>query len=371
MPKSIAIERSILFNMRYLIISNNGGMLYIYRGALLRELLKNASVTVCVPHGGEEELVKLGCDVVYADVDRRGINPKNDYKLYKNYKKIIKEVKPDAVITYSIKPNIYGGYACRRLDVPYYLHVQGLGSAFYRKGLKTVVSAMYRAAAKKANAVFFENDGNRDIFVSGKLIRKEQAVVFSGAGVDLDAFPLTPIPDGDGVKFAFVSRIMKEKGVDELFYAAKKLKSEFGDRFELSVAGIFEDSYEQVVNELHEKGIINYLGFINDVASLYKSCDAVVLPSYHEGMSNVLLEGAAIGRVLVTTDVYGCRETVALGESGLVCPSRDADALYEAMKRVCLMSKEERENMGKRGRAHVEKNFDRSEVVRKTIEVMK
>ncbi len=357
--------------MRYLIISNNGGMLVIYRGALLRELLKTASVTACVPHGGEEELIKLGCDIVYADVDRRGINPRNDIKLYKQYKKIIKEVSPDAVITYSIKPNIYGGYACRELGVPYYLHVQGLGSAFYRKGLKEIVSTMYRAAAKKAKAVFFENNGNRDLFVDKKIIKRDQAVVFSGAGVDLDAFPLTPMPEGDTVRFAFVSRIMKEKGVDELFYAAKKLKDEFGGRFELHVAGIFEDSYEQTVNELHEKGIINYLGFINDVASLYKSCDAVVLPSYHEGMSNVLLEGAAIGRVLVTTDVYGCRETVVSGESGLVCLSHDAEALYRAMKQVCLMTKDEREKMGKRGRSHVEANFDRREVVRKTIEVMK
>ncbi len=371
MPKNTIRGRSAPATMRYLIISNNGGMLVIYRGALLRELLKSLSVTACVPHGGEEELIKLGCDIVYADVDRRGINPISDLKLYKQYNKIIKEVAPDAVITYSIKPNIYGGYACRRLGVPYYLHVQGLGSAFYRKGLKTVVSAMYRAAAKKANAVFFENDGNRDLFVNKKIIKKDQAVVFSGAGVDLDAFPLTPMPEGDRVRFAFVGRIMKEKGVDELFYAAKKLKSELGDKFELHVAGIFEDSYEQVVNELHEDGVINYLGFINDVASLYKSCDAVVLPSYHEGMSNVLLEGAAIGRVLVTTDVYGCRETVIPGESGLVCSVRDSEALYEAMKRVCLMSKGEREQMGKRGRAHVEKNFDRNEVVRKTVEVMK
>ncbi len=359
------------YTMRYLLISNNGGMLVIYRGALIKELLKSASVTACVPHGGEEELVKLGCDIVYADVDRRGINPRNDLKLYKQYKKIIKEVDPDAVITYSIKPNIYGGYACRKLGVPYYLHVQGLGSAFYRKGLKTVVSTMYRAAAKKAKAVFFENDGNRDLFVNKKIIKKDQAVVFSGAGVDLDAFPLTLMPEGDAVRFAFVSRIMKEKGVTELFYAAEKLKSEFGDRFELCIAGIFEDSYEQRVKELHERGVINYLGFINDVASLYKSCDAVVLPSYHEGMSNVLLEGAAIGRVLVTTDVYGCRETVVPGESGLICPSHDAEALYGAMKRVCLMTKGEREKMGKRGRGHVEANFDRNEVVRKTIEVMK
>lgn len=357
--------------MRYLIISNNGGMLVIYRGALLRALLQRGSVVACVPHGGEEELIKLGCEVVYADVDRRGINPINDVKLYKRYKKIIKEVNPDVVITYSIKPNIYGGYACRKLGVPYYLHVQGLGSGFYRKGLKEVVSAMYRAAAKKAKAVFFENHGNRDLFIGKKIIKDHQAVVFSGAGVDLDAFALAPMPDGAAVRFAFVSRIMKEKGVDELFYAAKRLKAEFGDRFELDIAGIFEDSYEQTVNELHDKGIINYLGFINDVASLYRSCDAVVLPSYHEGMSNVLLEGAAIGRVLITTDVCGCREAVIENESGFLCPVRDAEAIYRAMKRVCLMSADEREKMGKRGREHVEKNFNRNDVVKKTIEVMK
>ncbi len=357
--------------MHYLIISNNGSMLYIYRGALLKELLKTATVTACVPHGGEEELVKLGCNIVYADVDRRGMNPVTDIKLYRTYKKIIKDVSPDAVLTYSIKPNIYGGYACRRLKVPYFLHVQGLGSAFYKRGVKTVATFLYRAAAKRARAVFFENEGNRDVFVGKKIIREAQAAVMNGAGVDLSAFSLTPMPEGETVKFAFVSRIMKEKGVDELFYAARRLKSELGNKFELYIAGLFEDSYEETVKELHGEGIINYLGFITDVAGLYSSCHAVVLPSYHEGMSNVLLEGAAIGRPLVTSDVYGCRETVVEGESGFLCPVGDREALYEAMKKLCLLSPSEREAMGRRGRAHVENSFDRNEVVKKTLEVMK
>ncbi len=356
--------------MRYLLISNNGIMLPIYRGALIKELLKTSSVTACVPSGTGEELIRLGCEVIYADVDRRGMDPRTDIKLYKKYKSIIREVKPDAVITYSIKPNIYGGYACRRLGVPYYIHVQGLGSAFYRRGLKTVASAMYRAAAKKARAVFFENEGDSDILVRLKVIKKEQSVVFSGAGVDLDAFPLVPMPKGEKRKIAFVGRIMKEKGVDELFYAAERLKNELGDNVEFLIAGSFEGSYEDKVRELHEKGMINYLGFVNDVASIYAECHAVALPSYHEGMSNVLLEGAATGRVLITTDVHGCKEAVVPERSGFLCPVGDGDALYHALREFCFITENEIEEMGRRGRALMKERFDRNDVVRKTIDII-
>jgi galacturonosyltransferase len=163
---------------------------------------------------------------------------------------------------------------------------------------------------------------------------------------------------------------MKEKGVDELFYAARRLKNELGDAVSFAVAGGFEESYSEIVKELSDEGVIEYLGFVKDVAALYRDCHAVVLPSYHEGLSNVLIEGAATGRALITTSVHGCLETVT-DESGILVPPSDADALYFALRSFHGFSYEEKRDMGLSGRAHVEKSFDRADVVTFTLNALR
>lgn len=357
--------------MHYLLISNHAEMLLRYRGAVIRELLKENRVTVCVPEGngeGVKALEAFGCRVVTAEVDRRGINPVTDLRLYRRYRHILSTVKPDAVITYSIKPNIYGGYAAKRLGIPYFAHVQGLGSAFYKPIIKNVAAIMYRVALKKARGVFFENAGNADFFVDKRIIRRSAVItVRGGAGVTLPDFPLCPLPEDSVTRFLFVGRVMREKGVDELFSAAVRLKEELGASVEFSVAGGFEESYSDKVRELSDKGIINYLGFVDDVAALYRDCHAVVLPSYHEGLSNVLIEGAATGRALITTSVHGCLETVLPDESGILVPRGDAEALLFALRSFVKLPHTEKAAMGLKGREHIEKNFDRAEVVTYTL----
>ena len=356
--------------VKYLLISNHAGMLLRYRAEVIRALLSENDVTVCVPEGdvaGAEGLSALGCKIVFANVDRRGINPVKDVKLYRRYVAVLKEIRPDAVITYSIKPNVYGGYAAARLKIPYFAHVQGLGSAFYKPILKTVAALLYKIALKRAKGVFFENVGDADYFVGHRIIRRENVItVKAGAGVPLDRFPLYPLPDDAVTRFAFVGRVMREKGVDELFSTAVRLKAELGDRVSIAVAGGFEEGYSDRVKELSSAGVIEYLGFVNDVASLYRDCHAVVLPSYHEGLSNVLIEGAATGRALITTTVHGCAETVT-DESGISVPPFDAESLHFAMKRFVLLSYEEKREMGLKGRAHIENNFDRADVVTFTL----
>ena len=358
--------------MRYLLISNDPAMLYRYRAEVIAELLKENSVTVCVPKGEVDALIGMGCEVVYAEINRRGIDPKADMALYKAYKRIISEVKPDLVLTYSIKPNIYGGYAAKKLGVPYFCHVQGLGSAFQRRFIKGVVSRMYKIALKDAKGVFFENCGNRDVFVSKKIIRQDQAItVNGGAGVPLEAFPFTEITDSDAVNFLFVGRVMKEKGIDELFSAAKRMKAKLGDKVTFTVAGLFVDEYENTVKELTEDGIIEYAGFVKDILPLYKKCHAVVLPSYHEGLANVLIEGAAVGRAIIATDIHGCKEAVIDGESGILVPVSDAESLYFAMISYYNMSIDKKREMGLKGRKFVEENFDRRKVVSFTVSSLK
>ena len=357
--------------MKYLVITNHSYMLWQFRRELISELLRRGEVVVSTPFvGREKELSGLGCRLIETPVDRRGINPAKDLALLGKYRRIIKAEKPDAVITYSIKPNIYGGLAAAAAGVPYYVNVQGLGSAFSRKALIPLVTEMYRLALRKAKTVFFENSGNLDRFVTKKVVSPDKAVLLPGAGVDTEYYSYCAYPsEKDGIHFLFVGRIMKEKGVNELFSAAEKLKSEFGDRISFEVAGFFEDSYSERVKKLSDNGVITYLGFLQDVRPLYESCHCVVLPSYHEGMSNVLLEGASTGRPLITTDIPGCREAVIDGVSGFVCRPADADSLYRSMKRFAEMTEEERLAMGKAGREHM-LDFGKHVVVRKTMEAV-
>lgn len=358
--------------MKYLVITNHSYMLWQFRRELLAELLGRGEVVVSTPFAGREhELTELGCRLIETDVDRRGINPAKDIALLRKYRRIIRNEKPDAVITYSIKPNIYGGIAAASAGLPYYVNVQGLGSAFTNKALVPIVSSMYRFALRKANAVFFENSGNLDTFVSKKIISQDKTVLLPGAGVDIDFYPKRAYPsEKDGIRFLFVGRIMKEKGVNELFSAAERLKAELGDRVCFDVAGFFEDSYSEKVKELSERGIITYRGFLEDVRPLYEGCHCVVLPSYHEGMSNVLLEGASTGRPLITSDIPGCREAVIDGVSGFLCDPADADSLYRALKRFVALTEGERREMGNMGRGHIENAFSKSRVVSQTLKAI-
>ena len=357
--------------MRIMIVTNHAQMLWKFRRELVDALLERAEVTLCMPFDGyEKKFEALGCRCIEVDVDRRGMNPYVDSRLYAKYRSVLQEERPDFAILYSIKPNVYAGYACRRLEIPFYAHVQGLGSAFYRKGLKQIVTRMYKIGLKTAEKVFFENQSDAKCFIQHKIIPKEKAVLLHGAGVNLQHFVPLPYPDeSQGIRFLFVGRIMKEKGIEELFEAARKLKQR-GYRFTLDLAGFFEENYQEAVRKMMQQGIVRFHGFKQDVRPLYVAAHCVVLPSYHEGMSNVLLEGAACARALITTDVPGCREAVEPGKNGLLCRRADANSLYRCFKTFLDMQTDERKRMGEAGRRLVEKYFDRQEVVKRTLEVL-
>ena len=235
--------------MKYLIITNHSYMLWQFRRELITELLARGEVVVSTPFvGREKELSGIGCRLIKTEVDRRGANPAKDYALFRKYRRIIGAEKPDAVITYSIKPNIYGGIAAAQAGIPYFVNVQGLGSAFSNRLLAPLVTGMYRHALKKADTVFFENSGNLERFVEKRVVSADRTVLLPGAGVDTDFYPYRDYPsEENGLRFLFVGRIMKEKGVNELFAAAEKLKSEYGDKVHFEVAGFFEDAYSDRV----------------------------------------------------------------------------------------------------------------------------
>ena len=352
-----------------LILANHSGGLYDFRKDLIAELKKHANVTVAVPHNDRwAELLNLVNRVIELSVDRRGMNPLHDSKLFHQYRAILKEVKPGLVLTYTIKPNIYGGLACRMAHIPYAVNITGLGSAIENGGwLKKFVLALYKPALKGARVVFFENARNRDTLAATGVVPKGHDVVLNGAGVNLEDYPYQPYPQEGAVRFLFVGRVMHEKGVDELFAAAKRMKQEYGDGVEFHIVGSFEEGYKPLMDELEQAGVVKYHGYQSDMKRFYAMASCVVLPSYHEGMSNVLLEAAASGRPLITSDIPGCREAVENGVSGYLCLAKDANVLYDTMQCFVELPGNRQAEMGRRGRWLMEQKFSKTAVVAETI----
>ncbi len=352
--------------MKILILANNDIGLYRFRKELIYELLKENEVYISLPYGEMVEPLKsAGCTFIDTPVDRRGMNPFKDYSLYKKYKSILSELDPDLVITYTIKPNIYGGFACRRIETEYAVNITGLGTAFEKKNLlRILVERMYKIALKESKVVFFENQANKTLFVDENLVDEKQACVLNGAGVNLLDFPYEEYPHNSKMKFLFIGRVMKEKGVEELFAAMKRLVAE-GFECCLDVVGPFEENYKDVLDVYQKEGWLKYWGYQKDVRPFIKACDCFVLPSYHEGMANTNLESAAIGRPVITSDIPGCREAVIDGETGFLCEVKNVDSLYEKMNMITRIDR--REEMGKRGRKLMEKQFNKQNIVSETI----
>lgn len=358
--------------MRILILANNSGGLYCFREMLMRKLREMGNeVYASTPFDDMVEELKIVSDkLIETPVDRRGINPKTDIKLLREYIRLIKEEKPDKVITYTIKPNIYGGIACRLAKVPMYANITGLGTAFQGNGMLTkLVTAMYKFAFKKVKSVFFENEENRDIIVNKGIVPKEKTYCLHGAGVDLEKFTFTEYPPDGTVHFLFIGRVMREKGMDELFEAAKRLKSE-NRNITVDIIGGFEDDYADAVKQLEKDGTIKYYGYQQDVRMFIKRSHCFVLPSWHEGMANTLLECGAMGRPLITSNIHGCLEAVQDGKTGYLCNVRDAGNLYEKMKRFVDLPYEKKKEMGRLSHEFVASVFDKRKVVEETVGVI-
>ncbi len=354
--------------MKILICTNHSYMFYRFRKELTQELLKEHEVILSTPFVGHQaELAKMGCRMVETAIDRRGINPITDLKLFRFYQKLIQKEQPDLVITYSIKPNIYASIVCQQQNIPYCVNVQGLGTAFEKPKIAAVVTKLYRYALKKARTTFFENEGDANTFVERGIQTKERQTLLHGAGLNLEDYPYYPYPNNEIFHFLYLGRIMKEKGMDELFASLKQLHAK-GYAFVCDCVGFFEDSYETQIKELEQLGILKFHGFQEDPKPYYVQADCVVLPSYHEGMSNVLLEGAAIGRPLITSDIHGCKEALIDKQTGYVCQLKNQQDLCEKMEQMLQTTTKQREQMGIQGRQHVQQNFAKQLVIQETIQ---
>lgn len=358
--------------MKVLIVANADIGLYKFRKELLEELVKENDVYIVLPRGEfYEELVAIGCHYIVTELDRHGTNPIKEFKVVSLYKKIIKEINPNIVFTYTIKPNVYAGMACASLGVPYVASVTGLGTAVEKPGpMQFLTVNLYKYGLRKAQKVFFQNTENRDFMVSKGAIEGPYDML-PGSGVNLNNYTVSEYPNGDTVDFVFVSRIMKEKGIEQYLEAAKEIRKRHPEtRFH--ICGFCEQTYEEELKKLHTDGTIVYHGLVKDMAAIYRQMSCTIHPTYYpEGLSNVLLESAASGRPIITTNRSGCREVVDNGVNGYVVEEKNSEDLIDKVELFLSKSVEERKQMGLSGRKKVEKEFNRQIVIGKYLAEMR
>ena len=358
---------------RILILVNDIGTIYNFRRELAKRLIEEGyEVIVSVPeHPLCRALEDMGCKIEPITLSRHGTNPIDELKLYKEYKRLLKRVQPDVVLTYTAKPNIYGSFACHKLKIPVINNVPGLGKPFQSESLlKKVLLFMQKRAFKKSKCVFFQNSENLKVFTDSNAIGS-QARLLPGSGVNLDLHEFTPYPDdSETVKFVFVSRLRKDKGYDEFFAAVREVCSKYPNA-EFHVIGALEQQEYKTELEFMKKNFpLVYHGELSQeqVHEVVKMCHCVVHPSYHEGMSNALLEGASSGRACLCSDIPGCKEIVDNGETGFVFEVKSSESLRDALEKFMLLSHEQREQMGIRGRQKMEREFDRNIIINAYLE---
>ena len=314
------------------------------------------------PMEASGQLEAAGIDFYPVRMLPTGKRPTADAALFWQYVGLLRSERPTAVLGFTVKPNIYGSLAARLCGIPALNNITGLGTAFISKGpLESLVTALYRPALRKAEAVFFHNEDDRDLFIGRGIVRGEQAIVIPGSGIDLSRFKPETIPGkADAPVFLLIGRLINEKGVREFVDAACRLKSAWPNaRFQLLgdfAAGARAVSREELQSWV-AAGTVEYLGSSPDVRPFIAKADCLVLPSYREGLPRSLLEGAAMGRALIATDAPGCRNVIEPGVTGFLCEVRSAASLADAMERFLRLTPDERFKMGRSARKMVEERF--------------
>lgn len=356
-----------------LLSTNTSWNIVNFRSGLVRALVaRGFDVVAASPVDTHvARLEQIGCRHVPLAMDNKGADPLKDSALFLRYLGLMRRERPDIYLGWTIKPNIYGSLAARLLGLPVVNNVSGLGTAFLREGwLTRVVKLLYRVAFRRSACVFFQNNDDRDLFVSSHLVRDEQTRLIPGSGIDLNRFsPTSPMhrAEHEGPVFILVARLLWDKGVGEYVEAARRVKARVPyARFQLlgflDVANRSAVPREMVDGWVKE-GVIEYLGQTDDVRPFIAAADCVVLPSYREGTPRSLIEAAAMARPLITTDVPGCREVVDDGKNGWICRLKDAEDLADKFLRFTEASAERKLEMGRQSRLKVEREFDEKIVI--------
>jgi galacturonosyltransferase len=363
-----------MIQKKVLIINNSITSLIYFRKELIKELIKqNYDVYFAVPEEKNDkqvqELIEIGAKHIQKFIERRSTNPLNELKLIREYRRIFKQIEPDIILSFTIKPNIYGTYIASKRKIPIIINITGLGSAFNNSKIKFIAKNMYKYASKRSNFIFFQNQENYNYFIDNKLTNKEKSKIIPGSGVNLEKFaPQEKSNENNIIRFLFIGRIMKEKGIEEYLEAAKNIKNKYPNT-EFQIVGPYEEElYKEILNN---STYIKYLGKSEDVRKEIKEVDCIINPSYHEGMSNVLLEGAAMEKFLIASDVPGCREIVEENYNGYTFEVKDSKDLENKIEKFIKLSEKEKQKMSKNSRKKVEKEFDRNIIIEEYLKKIK
>lgn len=361
-----------LSKKKILILVNHDVVIYNFRKELVKELLnQNYEVIISSPYGKKiDKLIAMGCKYSEITINRRGFNPVQEYKLLLYYTKLMKEINPDVVLTFTIKPNIYGGLAAQITNRPYIANITGLGTSISNGGIVQKISLfLYKQGLKKANTIFFQNQSNYNTFKKIGIVNNN-GILLPGSGVNLEEHNFENYPNQNkSINFLYIGRIMKDKGIDELLSASKTISSKY-ENVKFNLLGFTEENYLDDLKFHEENGWIKYHGQKSDVHTYIKKSHAVILPSYHEGMANVLLESLSTGRPVIASDIPGCRETFDDRISGFSVEPRDTNSLIKAIEDFIKLPFESKVLMGNAGREKVEREFDRKIVVNNYLKII-
>lgn len=355
-------------NKKILMMSNTSWSVFNFRKNLINKLIAEGySITVLAPEDEfSKELISLGVRFVNIKINNKGINPFEDAVLIIKIYNKFREIKPDIILNYTIKPVIYGGFAARVCNLKCISVITGLGYAFINYGLLTkIIEMMYKISHKKVKRVIFLNNDDKRLFITKGLIRDSAAYLIRGEGVDTSEFkPKLIKPDDERIKFLFIGRVMLDKGVAEYVEAAKYLCAKYKN-VGFNILGFLDVKNKSAISrEQIEKwerlGYIRYLGSTSDVKNFIEHNDVIVLPSYREGLSRSLMEASSMGKPVIASNITGCRELIEHGVTGLLCEPKNIKSLIDQMLIMINATSEHRQSMGTSGRRKMEAEFSDS-----------
>ncbi len=364
-------------NKKIAVIENSLFSTYTMRDSLMKTLLQKGCEVTILTHTNSfvAHVEKTGLKVI--NIGSGNLNPIKVFKYFLNLFMALKEIKPDVCLTFSIRPAIFGNFITRFLNIPTITNITGTGPLFTSKNLAyRIARFIYRFALMKTKKVFFQNFDDMDLFIKNSFVREEVAKRIPGSGVDYKKF--SPISkkekDHSNFIFLFIGRLIKDKGIFEFVEAARIIRKKYPEIM-FHVIGPFWHqnlksntiSKSDLQNWIIE-GIIDYEGEKKDIRKFIGHADCIVLPSYREGTSNILLEAASMEKPIITTDTTGCKETVEDGVTGFLCNVKDSHDLAAKMEMMYQLSSYERLEMGKKGRQKMIKEFDKEIVIKNYLD---
>lgn len=359
--------------MKLIFSGNTAWSMYNFRRQIFQHCInKGHKVYVIAPQDNifDNKLRAMGCQFIPVQLKRKGTNPLQDIKLCREYYRIFKQIHPDGCFSYTIKPNIYGSIAASMLHIPYIPITTGLGYIFNTKSLVSIIAkGLYKIAFKKAPQVWFLNQEDINSFVSNQIIPASKAQLLRGEGIDLSHFIINDKEEDGKISFILIARMLWDKGVGIFVDAAKLLKTKYPNVDFLLLGKIDTNNPmgipQSKLEEWDKQNIIKFLGETEDVRPYINRSTCVVLPSfYREGIPLCLMEGAASGKPIITTNNTGCKEVVEDGYNGFLCKTRNVESLVSAMEKIIKLSPEERKQMGRNGRKKMQKEFDMNLIVK-------